>query len=78
MMWKRIYLLGCFSVFLIGLEAQNPIILKRGGVDSQECMEWVDARMKKMTLKQKIGQLGIPTVALQNTAANRKNIQRAV
>ena len=77
-MWKRIYLLGCFSVFLIGLEAQNPIILKRGGVGSQECNEWVDARMKKMTLKQKIGQLFIHTVALQNTDANRKNIQRAV
>ena len=78
MKWKRISLIWCICMLFVTLGAQNPMILKQGGADSQECMEWVEARLKKMTLKEKIGQLFIHTVAPQNTEPNRKNIQKAV
>ena len=78
MKWKRISLLWCICMLFVTVGAQTPMILKQGGADSQECMEWVEARLKKMTLKEKIGQLFIHTVAPQNTESNRKNIQKAV
>ena len=67
-------------VGLIGLSAfaQVPILFQGGKADSQECKEWVDTRLEGMTLKEKIGQLFIHTVALQNTEQNRNNIRRAV
>ena len=44
-------------MLFVTVGAQTPMILKQGGADSQECMEWVEARLKKMTLKEKLGQL---------------------
>lgn len=58
--------------------AQTPNILSKGKADSQECKDWVESRLGKMTLKEKIGQLFIHTVALQDTEVNRKNIRNAV
>lgn len=55
-----------------------PGVLKRGGAETQECKEWVEARLSQMTLKEKIGQLFIHTVAPLNTQNNRSNIQNAV
>ena len=60
------------------LNAQQPIILNRGEVETQDCMEWVDTRLAEMSLKEKIGQLFIHTVAPFDTQQNRKNIQNAV
>lgn len=58
--------------------AQIPILFQGEKAGSKECKEWVDARLNDMTLKEKIGQLFIHTVALQNTEQNRNNIRRAV
>ena len=58
--------------------AQFPSILSKGKADSQECKEWVESRLEKMTLKEKIGQLFIHTVPLHDTEVNRKNIRNAV
>ena len=57
---------------------QIPTILSKGKADSQECKDWVESRLEKMTLKEKIGQLFIHTVTLQDTEVNRKNIRNAV
>ena len=46
--------------------------------DVEACRKWVDEQMKTMTLKQKVGQLLIHTVAPITTQANRKNIEQAV
>ena len=73
------YLLLCVLVFVTMLvSGQEPSILVRGNVHSEECKSWVEAKLSNMTLKEKIGQLFIHTVALQNTQQNRRNIQNAV
>lgn len=78
MKWNRIYVLLCFWVSMTWVCAQTPQILSRGKADSQECKEWVESRLAKMTLKEKIGQLFIHTVPLHDTEANRKNIRNAI
>ena len=78
MKWNRIYVLLCFWVSMTWVCAQTPQILTRGKADSQECKEWVESRLAKMTLKEKIGQLFIHTVPLHDTEANRKNIRNAI
>ena len=78
MKWNRIYVLLCFWMSMTWVCAQTPQILTRGKADSQECKEWVESRLAKMTLKEKIGQLFIHTVSLHDTEANRKNIRNAI
>ena len=78
MKWNRIYVLLCFWMSMTWVCAQTPQILSRGKADSQECKEWVESRLAKMTLKEKIGQLFIHTVPLHDTEANRKNIRNAI
>ena len=78
MNWNRIYVLLCFLVSVVASVAQTPMILNRGKADSQECKDWVESRLSKMTLKEKIGQLFIHTVPLHDTEANRKNIRNAI
>jgi len=78
MNWNRIYVLLCFWAAVVGSVAQTPMILNRGKADSQECKDWVESRLAKMTLKEKIGQLFIHTVPLHDTEANRKNIRNAI
>ena len=78
MKWNRIYVLLCFWMSMTWVCAQTPQILSRGKADSQECKEWVESRLAKMTLKEKIGQLFIYTVPLHDTEANRKNIRNAI
>ena len=78
MKWNRIYVLLCFWMSITWVCAQTPQILSRGKADSQECKEWVESRLAKMTLKEKIGQLFIHTVPLHDTEANRKNIRNAI
>ena len=74
----RIYIWVCFTLIMNSLWAQTPVVLIKGNADSRECEEWVEARLKEMSLKEKIGQLFIHTVAPQVTEQNRRNIRDAV
>lgn len=75
---KKIGLMLLGWLIMASAYAQIPNILSRGKADSQECKDWVESRLEKMTLKEKIGQLFIHTVTLQDTEVNRKNIRNAV
>ena len=57
--------------------AQQTGILQKYEKD-KVCQQWVENRMEVMSLKEKVGQLFIHTVAPLNTEANRKNIEDAV
>ena len=59
-------------------QAQSTTIWKDKKAESYACHQWVEERLSGMTLKEKIGQLFIHTVAPQDNAANRKNIGNAV
>ena len=78
MKWKKLYaaLMCCLS--LASVWAQTPTILGRGKADTQEGKDWVESRLANMTLKEKIGQLFIHTVSLQDSEVNRRNIRNAV
>ena len=66
-------------MLLVGnIFAQQPTILNRNEVEKQGCTAWVETRLANMSLKEKIGQLFIHTVAPLETQQNRKNIQDAV
>ncbi len=75
---KKFLLSVVALVLCLMVQAQEPSILVRGKANSEECKVWVEQKLSDMTLKEKIGQLFIHTVALQNTQQNRKNIQNAV
>ena len=78
MNWKNIgTTIGCWLIFVAAM-AQQPAVLVNGKTDSQECKEWVETRLEKMTLKEKIGQLFIHTAPLQENDANYKNLRNAV
>ena len=66
------------AYFSLGISAQIPHVLVKGRADTQACKEWVEERLANMTLKEKIGQLFIHTVAPQTTEHNRRNIRNAV
>ena len=67
-----------FLLMVVATFAQEKTILNQGKMNSRECKDWVENRLENMTLKEKIGQLFIHTVSLQDTDVNRKNIQNAV
>ena len=75
---KKALLLSALLVWCIAMKAQEPSILVSGKANSEECRKWVEEKLSDMTLKEKIGQLFIHTVAPQNTPQNKKNIQNAV
>ena len=75
---KKTLLLSALLVWGIAMKAQEPSILVSGRANGEDCRIWVEERLSKMTLKEKIGQLFIHTVAPQNTPQNKKNIQNAV
>ena len=75
---KKICFILLNWLFMASAFAQTPNILSKGKADSQECKDWVESRLEKMTLKEKIGQLFIHTVPLHDTEVNRKNIRNAV
>lgn len=76
--WKKISILCCTCLIMSVSWAQQPNVLKQGMADSPACKDWVETRLAKMTLKEKIGQLFIHTIPLHDTEANRKNIRNAV
>src|SRR5574344_2532791 len=55
-----------------------PNIIKNNQSKSSRCDEWVEERMSRMTLKEKIGQLFIYTVSPYNTKSNKKIIYQAI
>ena len=71
-------MLSALLVWGMAMMAQAPSILINGKANSEDCRKWVEETMSEMTLKEKIGQLFIHTVTLQNTPQNKKNIQDAV
>ena len=76
-MKKLIIALG-MMLLATNIFAQHPTILNRNEVEMQGCTEWVETRLASMSLKEKIGQLFIHTVAPLETQQNRKNIEDAV
>lgn len=71
-------LLLCIAGWQVLHAQQFPYMLQKGGADSEECKNWVNQRLSGMSLKEKIGQLFIHTVAPLNTQANKNNIRNAV
>ena len=67
----------CFTVLCVQAQ-QTPAILQRGGAQTPACEQWVEAQLEKMSLKEKIGQLFIHTVAPLNTQDTRNNLTRAI
>ncbi len=51
---------------------------KKGKADTQDCKAWVDEQLSEMSLKEKIGQLFIHTVAPLQTQRNKNNIYAAI
>lgn len=71
-------LLACMLMSLyLGVYAQSDFIHKNIN-DEVACRRWVDNKLQSMTLKQKIGQLFIHTVAPYTTQSNKQNISDAV
>jgi len=77
-MIKKIIISIGMALFMTQMNAQQPNILQKSEVEKQDCTEWVETRLANMTLKEKIGQLFIHTVAPFDTQQNRKNIGDAV
>ena len=67
-------IIGCGATYA----QQIPNVLQKGGADTQECKAWVDGQLSDMSLKEKIGQLFIHTVAPLNTQRNKNNIHDAI
>jgi beta-glucosidase-like glycosyl hydrolase/CubicO group peptidase (beta-lactamase class C family) len=73
-----LFVLSCIIGCHVALAQQVPNVLQQGKADSRECKAWVDERLSGMSLKEKIGQLFIHTVAPLNTPVNKKNIHDAI
>ena len=73
------YWFSLLCLLLVGRTAMAQSSgLRLKAEDEAACKQWVDEQMASMTLKQKVGQLFIHTVAPITTQANRKNIEQAV
>lgn len=73
-----LFMLLCIAGWQTGGAQHTPAVLQKGGADSRECKNWVDEQLSGMSLKEKIGQLFIHTVAPLNTQVNKNNIRDAV
>lgn len=74
---KKIVLACLLLGLSLGLQAQTDFIHKNIS-DEASCRIWVNNKLEAMTLKQKIGQLFIHTVAPYTTQQNKQNIADAV
>ena len=75
---KRIYIIFiilCCFVLKIGAQEVN---FWKQETKTVMCHQWVESKLMKMSLKEKIGQLFIHTVEPVSTPQNRKNIADAV
>ncbi|AVM52489.1 beta-glucosidase-like glycosyl hydrolase [Bacteroides zoogleoformans] len=66
--------------FLIPPVPEFPVetILMRPYLDDAKCSAWVDSVMKKLSLKERIGQLFIYTIAPQRDKRNRELLRKVV
>ena len=74
---KKILMACLLFALSFGLYAQTDFIDKNV-TDANACRNWVNDKLESMTLKQKIGQLFIHTVAPYTTQQNKQNISDAV
>ena len=65
---------GCVMTYA----QQMSGLLQKGKADTQDCKAWVDEQLSEMSLKEKIGQLFIHTVAPLQTQRNKNNIYAAI
>lgn len=74
---KKILLVFVLILLSLNVDSQTTFIYKN--VDNEaECRNWVESKLNSLTLKQKIGQLFIHTVAPYTTSHNKQNIADAV
>ncbi len=74
----KLVILVAIILFNCQLRAQNePSLLYKAQYDPQ-CQAWVDKTMSGMSLKEKVGQLFIYTIAPQNTKKNLSLLQDVV
>ncbi len=78
--WRKclFLLLCCVAIGPFAGAQRLPNVWKKGGGDSPECQAWVEERLSNMSLKEKIGQLFIHTVAPINTPENKKKLRDAI
>lgn len=66
-----------FILFLCAVGQVEPLLLFKAQHNKQ-CTEWVESTMARMTLREKVGQLFIYTMAPEQSKANMKMLQKAV
>ena len=89
---KRIYLLACIIILCClcpALKAQlgpmpfaplplnEPSLVRLLNSDAR-CKQWVDSVMRRLTLKERIGQLFIYTIAPHRDKANKELLRKVV
>lgn len=72
-----ILLFFCFDGVLYGQTNMYPLLLYKAEQDPH-CRQWVDSVMDRLTLKEKIGQLFIYTIAPVDTKSNQALLREAV
>lgn len=70
-------LLLCFGGVLHSQTAVPPLLLEKAEQDPH-CRQWVDSVMNRLSLKEKVGQLFIYTIAPEDTKANLALLRDAV
>lgn len=75
---KKLIVLFLLTLITYQLKAQvEPLLFYKAQQDSA-CREWVESIMSKMTLKEKVGQLIIYTIAPQNNNSNLNLLHEVV
>lgn len=70
-MQKRILVLLLISLFISSAKAQVEPLLIHKTSQNEKCREWVDSVFSEMSLKEKVGQLFVYTIAPVETKANQ-------
>ena len=78
MFMKRYYIGIICCLTAVSVWAQSTVVWGEKAKVDYACNQWVEAKLSEMSLKEKIGQLFIHTVAPQDNSANKKNIADAV
>lgn len=68
---------GCFVVKAQTVPSPTPSLVRSLQSDAH-CRQWVDSVMRRLTLKERIGQLFIYTIAPQQDKANRELLRKVV
>lgn len=76
-MKKIIILVGSLLFTLFSMAQVEPLLLFKAQHDKQ-CQKWVQAQMSKMSIREKVGQLFIYTLAPDESKANMKLLAKVV